>query len=293
MRTRSRSVSRATRVCGVAEARFWLAELGSLVCYRTLGLFFGCPPYLRAAWQLHLRVGQSDRCDGRRVTQQVLAEASSPGPGRGDAPTEYERSLRPFGCSLARPGTSRAPPSRRHRGEVRGPWAAVCRTRERETRTRDVSIYAQERWSYVRPGARRPRVRRPSVRRRPAGLAVPNSDDICAKLPRHRADAVRRTTPRRRRTGHRSWSTMFRSSQRSRHRADAVIETASRRLSRDEERVDLRVDVLDGNLEAVEAARLGPLDLCVNQPVRRVREVSSRRSLIARASCPSPRARRP
>ena len=29
----------------------------------------------------------------------------------------------------------------------------------------------------------------------------------------------------------------------------------------DQERVDLRVDILDGNLEAVEAARLGPLHL--------------------------------
>ena len=29
----------ARRVCGVAEARFWLAELGSLVCYSTLGVF--------------------------------------------------------------------------------------------------------------------------------------------------------------------------------------------------------------------------------------------------------------
>ena len=32
----------------------------------------------------------------------------------------------------------------------------------------------------------------------------------------------------------------------------------------DQERVDLAMNIFDSDLEAVEAARLGPLDLCVN-----------------------------
>ena len=85
-------------------------------------------PPLRAVHRL--RVGRSARCDRHRVTQQLLAEAS-PGPGRADAPTEYER--RPVGY---KPRSDRALLARRThavaevRYEVHGQPSV---RRERET----------------------------------------------------------------------------------------------------------------------------------------------------------------
>ena len=102
----------------------------------------------------------------------------------------------PSGTTHARPGKPRAPP--RAIAEMR--FGARARAAVRQTPERDVSINAQERWPYLRPGARRPRVRRPSVRRRPAGLMAPNNDDVRAtSTPSSRCspqnDAADRCTP--------------------------------------------------------------------------------------------------